>query len=186
MNKQQLIDELQRVTDAVDRLYTRRDTAQKRIEQIDQNFPALLVEYANGTKDDADLQAVEMEKIHLTTAAQAPYRAAAEQFESRIKAVRLALDSITNIERIRKQDAEFCVFFNSILHRRSLKSDDEEQLRSYAFNTPKFKEPVARLIEQLNDYNIRGFGANPVPFEVIVTVDELPEEPDNSEITINI
>lgn len=186
MNKQQLTDEHSRLMAARIKLFMRRDKGQQRLAEIEQEYPALLVEYANGSKDAADLQALEMEKIQLTAAAQAPYNTAAQQFDNRVKAVRLALDNINNIERLRKQEAEFGIFYNTILRRRSLQAGDEEQLRSYACNRSQFKEPVDRLIDQLNDFSMRGYGATPVPFEQIVTAPELPEEPDSTEILVSL
>lgn len=186
LTKEQLSDEHHRLMAARSKLFMRQNEGQQRLSEIEQEYPALLVEYANGTKAAADLQALEMEKIQLTAAAQAPYNTAAKQFDDRMKAVRLALDNINNIERLRKQDADFGIFFNTILRRRSLQAGDEEQLRSYACNQSQFKEPVDRLIDQLNDFSMRGYGATPVPFEQIVTVPELPEEPDTSEISISL
>lgn len=184
MNKEQLTNERNRLTEARARLEKRSRAVELRLAEIDkEHLPALIRFAASGNL--AEVQELEAEKVRLLVALQAPYLAAHAEIDNRTKTIRLALDRIVNIERRRTEDAEFAKYFNGILQRRTLQADDEERLLSYASGSPAFKKPVRTLIQQLQEFNFKGFGANPIPFEQIVTVQPLSEEIDSSEITVN-
>jgi len=183
-NKQQLNDEQSHLTEALTRLKHRRSSVEERLDAIDKEYVAALIRFAE-SGNLAELQELEAEKMLLLVALQAPYLATYAEIDNRLKTVRLALGSINSIEKLRAEDVEFAKFFNSVLQRRSLQAGDEDRLWSYAAGRPVLKEQVNTLISQLQCFAQRGFGPNPVPFEQVVNIAPLPEEPDNSEITVN-
>lgn len=183
-NKQQLSDEQNQIVAARSRLGLRRSSVEERLDAIDKEYVAALLQFAE-SGNLAELQELEAEKMLLLVALQAPYLAAYTALDNRLKSVRAGLDNINTIEKLRAEDAEFAKFFNSVLQRRSLQAGDEERLWSYATGRPALMEQVNTLISQLQCFAQRGFGPNPIPFEQVVNIAPLPEEPDNSEITVN-
>lgn len=172
-----------RLLDALRCLEERRSKAAARIAEIEESYPGLLVQVAEGECVQETLDAVTAELVMLRGIVAEPVDKATQLIGGRIRLIDGKLQDIRDIQRVRDEDLEFRKFFNHILRQQGFHADEEERLRSMAGFA--HKAAVERLCAELAEFKRREGTTTAICFEhVLAAVPFFSEMPDDSGIEV--
>ena len=184
MTHEQLGDERKRLVTARGRLVRRRADAEAGIARIEASYPGLLVQVAEGEREERILADTLAELAGLRGIVAEPITAAVMILNDKIRRVDTALQSARTIQNVRNDDLEFRKFFNRVLRQQRFCADEEERLRQMA--GVDRKEAVDQLCAQLAEYGFKESGPVAVSFDDVVTVPPFSEEPDTSVVEVEL